>query len=210
MGVLRVLVWVLGSFGIVFSSQLSFANNASFWGYSGYSGYSGGYGFRRGHRTEIISIDLNPQDLLNSSFRVAARENRYDDLKNLLKQGADVNSQSDRGDTALLYASRNCSKKMVNLLLKSEADVNIRDQEGYTPLIVAARGSCVPVVAILLKTPNIQIGTKDHGGKTALDYAEENGIMEVEGPPQEIIALLQKREKPSSKVAASNRTKPVS
>lgn len=156
--------------------------------YGGYSGYSGGYG--SSSQNSIISLDMNPQDLLNSSFRIAAREERIDDMEKLLQQGANVDSPSEDGQTALLYGARRCSPVVVDFLLKHNANVNAKDAKGRNALIVSARGSCVRVVELLLKKRGLQVDIQDCGRKTALDYALDNSVLEVGGPSQEIVSMI--------------------
>ena len=59
--------------------------------------------------TPIISIDMDPQSLVDSAFRIAAREDRLHDMLLAIKRGAHVDAASDRGRTALMFAARNCS-----------------------------------------------------------------------------------------------------
>src|SRR4051794_9252188 len=76
----------------------------------GWDDYSSSSSFGRGKigAQPTVSIDLDPENVLNSSLRMAAREDRLADLKRLLVEGADVNTQAPSGETALMYAARNC------------------------------------------------------------------------------------------------------
>jgi ankyrin repeat protein len=91
-----------------------------------------------------------------------------------------------------MYASRNCSEKVVSLLLKNKANINLKDDNGKTALIYATRESCVKVVQILVKHPSIEANVKDSMQKTALDYANTTSLLEVGGPAEAIIQILQK------------------
>jgi ankyrin repeat protein len=157
------------------------------WGYSPPMYYS-----RRSQTTPIISLDLDPKDEMNSSFRIAVREDRLDSLEKLIKAGADLNSQSDRQETALMYACRNCSPKVVEFLLHHGADVNLRDEKGRTALMFATRGSCVEVVKLLLAFRLTRVNLQDNRGRLAMDYAKDASILEVDGPSIKIIHLLQR------------------
>lgn len=141
-------------------------------------------------RDQIVSLELNPQGMLNSSFRLAVREGRFTDIQILLKQGAGVNSSSSRGETALMFASRNCSPKTIQFLVDNGASINQKDQKGRTALIYAARESCVPAIFLLLKTQTVDVQARDEFKKSALDYANENSLLEVAGPSQKIIHML--------------------
>jgi ankyrin repeat protein len=146
----------------------------------------------------VISIDFDSQNQLNTSFRIAVRENRLDNAQHFLFQGAEVDSRSPEGETALMYASRNCSYKAVNLLLENKADINLRDEAGRTALIYAARESCVKVVRLLLKSSVIEANVKDNMRKTALDYAYKTSLLEVDGLAEAIIKILQYHSKTTS------------
>ncbi len=167
---------------------------SQYWG-SSYVTYGDNSGFfpHRSRESQFISLDLDPQDNLDTAFRIAAREDRLLDLIALHKAGAGINSPSDENETALILAARNCAPKTVSFLIGNGAQVNARDSRGRTALIFATRESCVPVVSLLLKVPGIEVFTKDHTKRTALDYAQEDSMSEVDGPSQEIIRLLRMR-----------------
>lgn len=174
--------------------------------YGGYSnsyggGYGSGYGGNSGS-SAIISLELNEKASLNSGLRVAAREDRLNDLERLIAHGGDVNAKSDAGDTALIYASRNCSTKIVQYLLKlknsdgsMKVNVNIKDRLGRTALMYAAADSCAPVVKKLLEVPNVEIAGKDRDGRSIRDYALDGAYLEMGGPAAETYALIRAAER---------------
>jgi ankyrin repeat protein len=149
----------------------------------------------RGRSQQIISLEVNPQRTLDTSFRIAAREGREKEVRLFLQKGAEINSRSSSGETALIYAVKNCSKNLVLLLLRGGADVNARDVEGRTPLIHAANGSCQPAAEALLKNAALDVTAKDKSHRTALDYAQDNSVFEVDGPSEEIIRLIEAAKK---------------
>jgi hypothetical protein len=135
----------------------------------------------------IISLTLDPQEGLNSDLRVAAREGRIDRIKELLKQGANVNGLSDQGESALMYTARDCRVKAAELLLSRHALFNLQDRDGKTALIYAAIASCSPIVSLLTNKSRIDVLARDKSGFTALDYARDGASLYVQGPP--VIAL---------------------
>jgi len=145
----------------------------------------------RSGKAAVISIDLDPQNLMNSSFRVASREGRMSDVEHLLSEGAEVDGRSDTGETALMYAARNCSSKLAKFLILHGANINAADFDGKTPLILASRESCTDVVALLLKGADIDVDAQDQARKTAFDYAGENAVLEVGGPSQKIMGMIE-------------------
>lgn len=171
-------------------------------GGSDYSPYSGSYSNRyqsygrfggggsSSRFAPVISLDLNVQDHLDSSFRIAIRENRMDDAKALLEKGANPAVASDTGRTSLMYAARNCSIPAVELILTREVRVNDADRQGKTALMYAAMQVCDGVVVRLLRIPGIQLDLKDKEGKTAWNYAREGGLLDYGGSAERIIHRL--------------------
>ena len=90
-------------------------------------------------------------------------------IRLLLDQGADANAQdSEGGSTALMRASDNGHRDIVQLLCERGADVNAKDKEGETALHLAAQTGHKAVVELLLKQgANIE-ATERTGGNTAL------------------------------------------
>ena len=152
------------------------------------------YPYRSQERMPIISIDLDPQHQIDASFRGAAREDRLQDMLTFLKQGADINSVSDRGRTALMFAARNCSVPIARTLLRLHASVNPKDTEGDTALVYATLESCLPIVKMLLKKSELKLSRRDDSGKTVFDYATDCASLDVDGPSAQILELLQHRE----------------
>ena len=156
--------------------------------YSSYPRWGGSSSFSHG---PSVNLDLDPQSSANNALRLAAREERMEELANLLqKRGVDINSKSKEGLTALMYASKNCSPKIVKFLLSHKADVNLRDREGRTALIFAARESCWQVVQELAKVSGLDAVVRDRHQKTAIDYANENAVTEVDGASKKVIAYI--------------------
>jgi ankyrin repeat protein len=143
---------------------------------------------------------LDERERLNTSIRIAAREDRLEDLKRRLGvAGANINSQSEDGVTALMYASRGCYPKVVRYLLRQGADVNVSDKSGRNALMYATRALCLPAVKSLLKSPDIQVKMRDHRGRSVLHYARLAAALEVDGPAIEMLRLLKSRFKSEGK-----------
>jgi len=68
-----------------------------------------------------------------TALHAAAGEGRANIVEVLLEHGADINRQSDRGNTPLHLAALWGRNEVVKLLLASGADVTIRNDEGQTP-----------------------------------------------------------------------------
>ena len=110
----------------------------------------------------------------NKSLCKAAQGGHGKCLKTLIQAGADVNSTSTDGKTALVCASyhnRQSCCHCVKVLLDAGADVNKRDQkEMLTSLMLAARVSCKPCVELLLKK-EADVNALDAEGNGALLFA---------------------------------------
>ncbi len=112
----------------------------------------------------------------------AARFGHGQVAKLLLESGAEINARNSRDETALIGAARNCSPTIVDELLNRGADANWVNFEGRTALIEAAMGGCAGAVRLLLRVPGIRTLHQDNSGRTALDYANEGGAADLEGP----------------------------
>lgn len=68
---------------------------------------------------------------LNTAFRLAARYNFFETLRQLLELGADINGQSvSNGSTALMYAVEHRNLEMVQFLIDHNANVHLYNHIG--------------------------------------------------------------------------------
>src|SRR5262245_55402423 len=82
----------------------------------------------------------------------AAMRGDRDAVRNLLKQGADVNAAQGDGMTALHHAAEHGDAAMVEMLVYAGANVGAMTRIGqYTPLHIACQAGNAPVVQALLK-----------------------------------------------------------
>ena len=70
----------------------------------------------------------------------------------LIKQGANVNTQSSGGKSLLHLAAQNKVAEMTKLLIKNGADINSKDTYGHTPMHIAAMKNQAKVVDILIQS----------------------------------------------------------
>lgn len=79
----------------------------------------------------------------------AAKEGDLKQVRDLLDNGADVDTKDDSGVSALLAAAVNGHIEVVKLLLESEANVDAKDNNGVTTLMVASHEGHIDIVKLL-------------------------------------------------------------
>jgi ankyrin repeat protein len=113
-----------------------------------------------GTKEEIIMKEEKPklspetQERLNQQFLDSVREGKIDKVKDLIEKGADINAKDNNGMTALMLASKNNRKEiveLVELLIKNGADVNAKDIYGRTALMIASVNGHKEIVELLIK-----------------------------------------------------------
>ena len=118
-------------------------------------------------------IEAKDADLWSPLYWSAER--RQEDIVNIfLELGADPNSRTTSGGTALLQVCGWGYLDIAQCLLNAGAEVNIATTWGRTPLHQAASAGALDVVNLLLEhgaDPNVS----DRSEYTPLDLAEENG-----------------------------------
>ena len=110
----------------------------------------------------------------------------YGDLKSAQKRvekGADVNCQSEMGNTPLMVAILNKRREICEWLLSLNVDVNLVDDEGNTALILAYQKG-LKDVALKLIEQGADVNIKNLKGYTAKDYDLEESVSEAYVAPQ--------------------------
>jgi ankyrin repeat protein len=107
--------------------------------------------------------DATPQDLL-----AAVRAADTDRVQQLLRHGADVNSRTEDGTTALMHATAVGDIKLVRMLLEHKADVNAKNRAGATALLWAV-GDGEKVRALLDR--GADVNARADSGRTPLMVA---------------------------------------
>ena len=76
--------------------------------------------------------------LFNYLANTKVSEIKIEEVKDLIKKGADLNWRNKYGETLLhIAAIRNLSAEIIQLLVEKGSEVNSRDYYGYTPLMKA-------------------------------------------------------------------------
>ena len=89
---------------------------------------------------------------MNEKLFQAVIDGNLDEVKRLIKAGADVNAKNTiRGDTALMIAAENGHTEVAAALIKAGADFNAKNTNGWTALLIAAKNGHTEVAAALIK-----------------------------------------------------------
>ena len=64
-------------------------------------------------------------------------EGNIEGIKEVLKQGANINCSDENGNTPLLFAVASKDLELVKLLVENKADLDLSNNLGETPLMVA-------------------------------------------------------------------------
>ena len=108
-------------------------------------------------------------DLLN-----AASDDDLDEVKYLLRQGADVNETDAYGNTPLSRAASRGHLEVMRVLIENGANINSRNKLGSTPLMMALFSPYSPARALIIRMlldKGAEIALRNNEGKTALDIA---------------------------------------
>ena len=87
--------------------------------------------------------------LLNSKLLSVAKAGDTAKVEQLLKNGADVNTETEKGTTALMFAASGGHTETVKALIKEGADVNAKNEYGGTALLLATYGGHTEIVELL-------------------------------------------------------------
>lgn len=120
-----------------------------------------------------VSVVPNDIALLNE-----VNAGNTEGVRQMVENGANVNSKNESGVTPLMNASGMGNKEIVELLLAKGADVNAKTPGNYTALMQAALVGQTEIARLLLAA-GADPSVKDVAGKTAQNYAEEKGHKEI-------------------------------
>ncbi|RMI96038.1 hypothetical protein CDV36_016366 [Fusarium kuroshium] len=118
-------------------------------------------------------IDSNARMLAAKSLLDAVHADKYNNVERLLKKPSvdpNVPFPLEGGSSAIVVASSNGNKPMVELLLRHNADTSSRGPEGQTALHIASISNRVDIIELLI-LHKANPATVDHFGHTPLWYA---------------------------------------
>ena len=146
--------------------------------------------------TLLISAAVPP----DSPVADAAMRGDADEVRELLRTGADVNAAQGDGMTALHWAADNGQTELADVLVFAGANLEATTRlGGFTPLMVASRAGHAGIVRLLANAgANLEATTET--GETALHYAAWSGNPEI------VLALADKGAAVDAQESANGQT----
>jgi ankyrin repeat protein len=120
----------------------------------------------------LLKTDANlvkvPDNTSMAPIHYAAELGNLAIVELLAKNGADLNSKTDKGWTPLHFAVMRSHTNVVKFLLENKVDVNQQTTAGITPLMLASGLAYNPEIVKLLLQSGANVNLKDQFGNTAL------------------------------------------
>lgn len=113
-----------------------------------------------------------------SPIAEAARVGNFEQVRQILANGADVNQPAADGASALLWAAYHADLDALRTLLAARAKVDLPNRYGVTPLLQASRSGDAPIVEALLAA-GAQPNLAHPSGQTPLMAAARSGHLEA-------------------------------
>lgn len=127
--------------------------------------------------TEFLISQTNNTGLISIALEYVGSEEGKEITELLISKGADVNTKSEYGRTALHSAASCNNIEVMKLLILHGADVNAKDY-GVTALHYAAKYNHIKAAELLI-SHGADVNAKDYNKMTALDYATQNDFKEI-------------------------------
>jgi hypothetical protein len=135
--------------------------------------------------TDIVSrlveagAEVNAVDRKHRSALMRSAEGDGEVTKLLLAAGADIDAQDEKGMAALHVACYKGRSEVALILVRAGASINLVDVYGQSPLILAIVSGNVEAANLLLRESGVDLAIVDKHGRTALSFAEQEGMGDV-------------------------------
>jgi ankyrin repeat protein len=131
-------------------------------------------------RAGVLIASLATAQIRDASLAAAAMDDDIEAVRQLLKQGANINDAQGDGTTALHWAAIRNDLHIGRLLIRSGANVNAATRiGGLTPLYLAATAGNAAMISELLKVGANAKAANSVNGTTALMKAAAAGSAEA-------------------------------
>ncbi len=120
----------------------------------------------------IVSCTIVPFFYSGSKLMLATRNLDYNEVRQLIENGTNINEKDSNGFTPLIMAAYYGSAPIVKYLCDSGASLNEQDNNGNTALLHASYHGFADVVKVLLAY-NASLEIVNKYGYNALGYAEK-------------------------------------
>ncbi len=127
----------------------------------------------------LVSVsDVRSEQSLDLQLVIASSKGDLEKVKSLLKQGADINTVYEIGNTVLMNTISMNQLEVAKFLINEGADLSIKNNHNLTPLMLASRKGNLEIVKLLVKA-GADVHAKDEYGQTALTLSAGYGHKEV-------------------------------
>jgi ankyrin repeat protein len=118
----------------------------------------------------IVSFTAFSQENLDSALLEASYSDNKEQILELLRKGANINTKTTDGVTPLMYATQNNSWELVKILIYNGADINSAPADGRVALISAVMNNNLDI-ADYLALKGAKLNVKDYYSISPLLYA---------------------------------------
>jgi uncharacterized protein len=115
---------------------------------------------------------------VNEQLLQAAERGDLDTIRELFKEGVNINVQDSKGRTATMIATYSNDVETAKVLIEAGADVNIQDDMKNTPFLYAGAEGYIEILKFTIDGGADPAITNRYGG-TALIPASEHGYVDV-------------------------------
>lgn len=115
---------------------------------------------------------------INEQMIKAARGGYTDEVKEFIKQGANINYQDENHNTALFLAINQKLKELTDYLITGDIDVNLKNKAGMTALLYAAKIGNAPLYEKLISR-GADAKVADNEGRSVIIYAVMSANIEM-------------------------------
>src|SRR6187397_2547450 len=127
----------------------------------------------------VLTTAMSAQQVMSPVADAAMRGDKAA-VRDLLKQGADVNGAQGDGMSALHWAAERGDAELADMLIYAGANIAAVTRIGqYTPLHLAAKSGSAPLTKALLKAGSDVNAKSTNSGVTALHMAASSGSADV-------------------------------